>query len=163
MTQSNESKFFDLHTTGIGYLNRVREVPVRKGPAFLACTVAALHGSADDVEYSYIDCKVSGSEAQKLVRRCKEAVDAGKKVLVSFKIGDIWTDPFIYQNGEKKGQPGAQLKGRLLFIGRISVDGEEVYRAPERNSSTDEAADQFEGAPEADNSSEPAPSLDSVA
>lgn len=163
MTQSNESKFFDLHTTGIGYLNRVREVSVRRGPAFLACTVAALHGSADDVEYSYIDCKVSGSEAQKLVRRCKEAVDAGKKVLVSFKIGDIWTDPFIYQNGEKKGQPGAQLKGRLLFIGRISVDGEEVYRAPERNSPTDEAADQFEGAPEADNSSEPAPSLDSVA
>ncbi len=45
MTQSNESKFFDLHTTGIGYLNRIREVTVRKGPGFLACTVAALHGS----------------------------------------------------------------------------------------------------------------------
>jgi len=139
MTQSNESKFFDLHTTGIGYLNRIREVTVRKGPGFLACTVAALHGSADDVEYSYIDCKVAGAEAQKLVRRCKEAVDAGKKVLVSFKIGDIWTDPFIYQNGDKKGQPGAQLKGRLLFIGRISVDGDEVYRAPDRSASSDEA------------------------
>ncbi|MCQ2036616.1 MULTISPECIES: STY4534 family ICE replication protein [Stutzerimonas] len=156
MTQSNESKFFDLHTTGIGYLNRIREVTVRKGPAFLACTVAALHGSADDVEYSYIDCKVAGAEAQKLVRRCKEAVDAGKKVLVSFKIGDIWTDPFIYQNGDKKGQPGAQLKGRLLFIGRISVDGDEVYRAPERNASSDEAE-------QSDGNGETASPLSSVA
>jgi hypothetical protein len=156
MTQSNESKFFDLHTTGIGYLNRIREVNVRKGPAFLACTVAALHGSADDVEYSYIDCKVAGAEAQKLVRRCKEAVDAGKKVLVSFKIGDIWTDPFIYQNGDKKGQPGAQLKGRLLFIGRISVDGDEVYRAPERNASSDEAE-------QSDGNGETASPLSSVA
>jgi len=161
MTQSNESKFFDLHTTGIGYLNRIREVTVRKGPAFLACTVAALHGSADDVEYSYIDCKVAGAEAQKLVRRCKEAVDAGKKVLVSFKIGDIWTDPFIYQNGDKKGQPGAQLKGRLLFVGRISVDGEEVYRAPERNASSDDA-DQSDG-DGAETSSETATPLSSVA
>ncbi|RRV44750.1 MULTISPECIES: STY4534 family ICE replication protein [Stutzerimonas] len=156
MTQSNESKFFDLHTTGIGYLNRIREVTVRKGPAFLACTVAALHGSADDVEYSYIDCKVAGAEAQKLVRRCKEAVDAGKKVLVSFKIGDIWTDPFIYQNGDKKGQPGAQLKGRLLFIGRISVDGDEVYRAPERNASSDETE-------QSDGNGETASPLSSVA
>ncbi|MFZ5459348.1 MAG: DUF3577 domain-containing protein [Pseudomonadota bacterium] len=101
------------------------------------------------------------AEAQKLVRRCKEAVDAGKKVLVSFKIGDIWTDPFIYQNGDKKGQPGAQLKGRLLFIGRISVDGEEVYRAPERNASSDEA-DQSDG-DGAETSSEAASPLSSVA
>ncbi len=32
--QSNEAKFFDLHTTGIGYLNRIREVsPARASPS----------------------------------------------------------------------------------------------------------------------------------
>ncbi|MEL3807244.1 DUF3577 domain-containing protein, partial [Pseudomonas aeruginosa] len=69
-TQAQEAKYFDLHTTGIGYLNRIREVPIRRGEPFLAVTVAALHGAADSVEYSYIDCKVVGAQAEKLVRRC---------------------------------------------------------------------------------------------
>ncbi|WP_350617546.1 DUF3577 domain-containing protein, partial [Pseudomonas sp. HY7a-MNA-CIBAN-0227] len=46
-TQTNEAKFFDLHTTGIGYLNRIREVKPRgKGKPFMAVTVAALRGSS---------------------------------------------------------------------------------------------------------------------
>lgn len=109
-TQAQEAKYFDLHTTGIGYLNRIREVPIRRGEPFLAATVAALHGAADSVEYSYIDCKVVGAQAEKLVRRCKEAVEAEKKVLISFRIGDIWADPFTYEKGEKKGQSGASSK-----------------------------------------------------
>ncbi|MCO1987967.1 DUF3577 domain-containing protein, partial [Pseudomonas aeruginosa] len=130
-TQAQEAKYFDLHTTGIGYLNRIREVKVRKGDPFLAVTVAALHGSTDSVEYSYIDCKVVGAQAEKLVRRCMEAVDAEKKVLISFRIGDIWADSFTYEKGEKKGQSGASLKGRLLFISWIKVDGTTVYDAKE--------------------------------
>ncbi|WP_161798131.1 DUF3577 domain-containing protein [Pseudomonas amygdali] len=39
---TNESKYFDLHTTGIGYLNRIREVKPRKGNPFMAVTVAAI-------------------------------------------------------------------------------------------------------------------------
>lgn len=101
--QSNEAKFFDLHTTGIGYLNRIREVKPRgKGKPFMAVTVAALRGSMDDAEYSYIDCNVVGAEAEKLIRRSQAAVEAGKKVLVSFRIGDIWTDAFTYEKGDKK-------------------------------------------------------------
>jgi len=129
MSNATETKFFDLHTSGIGYLNRIREVKPRKGAPFLATTIAALRGSSDDVEYCYIDCNVVGAEAEKLVRRCEQAVTAGKKVLVSFRIGDIWADAFTYEKGEKKGQPGASLKGRLLFIGWIKVDGETVYEA----------------------------------
>jgi len=132
--QSNNAKFFDLHTTGIGYLNRIREVKPRgKGKPFMAVAIAALRGASDDVEYSYIDCNVVGAEAEKLIRRCQEAVAAEKKVLASFRIGDIWADPFTYEKGDKKGQPGASLKGRLLFIGWIKVDGETVYEAKPRD------------------------------
>ncbi|MFO6012359.1 DUF3577 domain-containing protein, partial [Pseudomonas aeruginosa] len=35
-TQAQEAKYFDLHTTGIGYLNRIREDKGRKGDQFLA-------------------------------------------------------------------------------------------------------------------------------
>jgi len=135
MTQSNtnETKYFDLHTTGIGYLKRIREVSVRKGNPFMAVTIGALHGAADDVEYTYIDCKVSGGEAEKLVRRSQQAEAAGKKVLVGFRVGDLWVDTFVYDRGEKKGQTGASLKGRLLYISWIKVDGEMVYQAPAKS------------------------------
>jgi hypothetical protein len=132
--QSNEaSKYFDLHTTGIGYLNRIREVRSR-GKPFVAVTVAALRGSTESAEYTYIDCNVVGEEAEKLVRRCLPAVDADKKVLVSFRIGDIWPDLFTYEKGEKKGQSGVSLKGRLLFINWIKVDGVLVHESkPKEN------------------------------
>lgn len=149
--QSNETKFFDLHTTGIGYLNRIRNVKPRgKGKPFLAVTVAALHGSSEGVEYTYIDCNVVGAEAEKLVRRCEQAVEAGKKVLVSFRIGDIWADAFTYEKGEKKGQPGASLKGRLLFLGWIRVDGETVYEAKPRDASSTQQDAQASAEPEPD-------------
>ena len=134
-SRTNVSKFFDLHTTGIGYLNRIREVKPRgKGKPFMAVTIAALRGSSDEVEYSYIDCNVVGTEAEMLIRRCQEAVEAGKKVIASFRIGDIWTDAFTYEKGNKQGQPGASLKGRLLFIGWIKVDGDTVYEAKPKDS-----------------------------
>jgi len=136
--QANESQYFDLHTTGIGYLSRIREVPVRKAKPFLAVTVSALCGSKDDVEYRFIDCNVVGAEAEKLVRRCIEAVEADKKVLVSFRIGDIWTDAFTYKSGKKQGTAGASLKGRLLYIGWIKVDGEFVYQAKPREAASAE-------------------------
>lgn len=133
--QANESQYFDLHTTGIGYLNRIREVKPRGRGAkpFLAVTVAALCGSKEAVEYRFIDCNVVGAEAEKLVRRCIEAEKANKKVLVSFRIGDCWADSFTYSSGPKQGTPGASLKGRLLYIGWIKVDGETVYEAKPRD------------------------------
>ena len=141
-SHTSETKFFDLHTTGIGYLNRIREVKPRgKGKPFMAVAIAALHGSADEVEYSYIDCNVVGTDAEKLIRRCQEAVDTGKKVLAGFRIGDIWADAFTYEKGDKRGQPGASLKGRLLFISWIKVDGETVYEAKPKDSADPDNSD----------------------
>ncbi|MEG7168078.1 DUF3577 domain-containing protein, partial [Pseudomonas aeruginosa] len=94
MTTSNEKSYFDLHITGLGYLNRIREVKPKKGDAFLACDIAALNGPSDDVSYVRFDTRVSGSEAQHLVRRCIRAVDAEKKVMIGFRLGDLWTDTF---------------------------------------------------------------------
>ncbi|WP_235378740.1 DUF3577 domain-containing protein, partial [Pseudomonas meliae] len=63
---TNETKYFDLHTVGIGYLNRIREVKPRKGSPFMAVTVAALKGTSEKPEYAYIDCNVVGCH-----RHCK--------------------------------------------------------------------------------------------
>lgn len=132
MSLSLEAHFFDLHTSGVGYLNRVREVTVRKGKPFMACDVQALRGDSDDVEYTRFDCKVTGGEAEKLIRKCQKAVTEKRKVLIGFRIGDIYTELFTYTSGDKNGQPGVSLKGRLLFISFIKIDGVEVYKAQPR-------------------------------
>ncbi|WP_193073091.1 DUF3577 domain-containing protein [Pseudomonas sp. FME51] len=116
-TASNAKSYFDLHTEGYGRLQRVREVPVRGGrraQPFLACTVAALVGSAKDPITRYFDVKVSGADAKKLVEGYIGVDDPRQRPLVKFRIGDLWGDAFIRTSGDRKNQPAASLKGRLL-------------------------------------------------
>lgn len=113
---------FDLHMTGIGYLNRVREVKVKKG-SFWACSLAALHGEIDNPETTYFDCKIEGKEALDRVKFLMDAVERKQKVVVSFKIGDIYAETFVYLSGEKSGQTGVSIKGRLLQIRSAKIDG----------------------------------------
>jgi len=116
---SNTKSYFDLHTSGIGYLQRVRMVPVRGGrraESFLACTVAALVGPAKDSTLRYFDVKVSGADAKTLVQRYVGIDDPKQRPLIRFRIGDLWGDPYIRPSGERKGEPAGSLKGRLLKV-----------------------------------------------
>lgn len=148
MTTSTDKSFFDLHITGLGYLNRIREVKPKKGDTFLACDIAALNGPSDDVGYVRFDTRVSGSEAQHLVRRCADAVEAEKKVMIGFRLGDLWTDIFTYSKGKRAGDQGVSLKARLLFVSWIKVDGKLVYKAEPKPTEADDREDRDEGTPE---------------
>jgi hypothetical protein len=139
---ANEKSYFDLHTNGVGYLNRVRQVTPRKGDPFLACDIVALSGPSDRVNHTRFDCRVSGSVAQDLIGRCQDAVNAEKKVLLGFRLGDLWTDLFTYQKGKNAGKPGVSLKARLLFISWIKVDGDTVYKAEPKSTNSDERNDE---------------------
>ncbi|WNU98989.1 STY4534 family ICE replication protein [Enterobacter sp. DTU_2021_1002640_1_SI_PRY_ASU_LCPMC_013] len=143
MTTSNEKSFFDLHITGLGYLNRIREVKPKKGDPFLACDIAALNGPSNDVSYVRFDTRVSGTDAQHLIRRCIDAVEAEKKVMIGFRLGDLWTDTFTYSKGKRVGEQGVSLKARLLFVSWIKVDGVLKYKAePKPAESEQDAAEQ---------------------
>lgn len=137
MTTSTDKSYFDLHITGLGYLNRIREVKPKKGDAFLACDIAALNGPGDDVSYVRFDTRVSGSEAQHLVRRCFDAVEAEKRVMIGFRLGDLWADTFTYSKGKRAGEQGVSFKARLLFISWIKVDGKLVYKAEPKATDAD--------------------------
>ena len=136
---TSQSSYFNLHVEGVGYLNRVRTVTPKKGQEFLACTVAAMRGSTDDVAYTKFDCRVSGAEAQKVVKLLEPDVADEKPVLIGFRIGDIYPELFTYENGEKKGQPGVCIKGRLLRIKFAKVNGEPV-ELPAQVSNTENVA-----------------------
>lgn len=126
MQESTSDKYFDLHTTGIGYLNRIREVTPQRGQPFLAVDINALHGHADRVEYTRFDCRVSGRSAQEVLNQLRPAIEAERRVLIGFKISDLYAEPFTYTQGDRQGQTGISLKARLLKITWAKVDGEPV-------------------------------------
>ena len=127
MSKPENIKYFDLHTTGLGYLNRIREVTPKEGKPFWSVTIAALRGSVDDVRYTHFECRVSGQEAQGLVRLLKPAVEGKLKVLVGFTLSDLFAESFTFKNGDKAGEPGVSLKARLLRVGWAKVDGQPFY------------------------------------
>ncbi|WP_392562273.1 STY4534 family ICE replication protein [Orbus sturtevantii] len=131
---STTKQFFDLHIKGIGYVNRIREVTVKKGQPYLSCTIAALRGNSEDVEYTYFECNVTGEKAKDLMERCIEASDLKKKILISFCLGDLYSETFTYSKGAKQGQTGVSLKARLLKVTSIKIDGELKYSDKEQSS-----------------------------
>lgn len=136
----NTSKYFDLHISGIGYLNRARIVEPKKGAPFLAVDITAIHGDSDDPQKTRFDCRVSGAEAKKVIEQFMPQInDQGRmaadgttlrhKVLAGFRLGDLYTDVFTYDKGDKKGTTGVSLKARLLLLDWVKVDGKTVYQA----------------------------------
>jgi len=127
---TNETKqYFDLHTTGIGYLNRLREVTPKEGSPFLSVTLAALRGSVDNAQYTHFECRVSGKQAQEIVRQLKPAVEGNLKVLIGFTLSDLYAEVFTFKSGDKAGDTGISLKARLLRIAWAKVDGQPFYTA----------------------------------
>lgn len=154
---TTENKFFDLHITGVGYVNRIRKVTPKRGEAFWACDISALNGPANDVEYRRFDCRVSGAEAERLVKKFDLTVADRKskglnnpKILISFKLGDLYIDTFTRTKGEHAGETGVSLKARLLFVNWAKVDGQKVYDAPRREetSSAEPAAAHNQATPQ---------------
>ncbi|CAM2187793.1 DUF3577 domain-containing protein [Paraburkholderia sacchari] len=137
MNQSVEPrKYFDLHLRGLGYLSRVRDVTAKsngrsKAKPFLACAISAFHGDPNvenGIVYLPLDLIVAGEKAREAVRSVMDdANDPDVKVLVSFRAGDHYIRTFE-RTGNRAGETGAVLKGRLLKLFWIKVDGQEVYR-----------------------------------
>ena len=130
-TQQNSTQYFNLHTHGVGYLNDIREVKPKKGNPFWACRIAALVGDTNEPEYRFFDCNIVGAEAEKLIRRCSDAVETEKKVLISFVLSDLWTDTYTVSKDtkyHKKGDTAVTLKYRLIRVKMIKIDGELRYQ-----------------------------------
>ncbi|MCC9162561.1 DUF3577 domain-containing protein [Alcaligenes sp. MMA] len=132
------SNHFNLHVNGVGYLNRIRWVETkgsgRKAKPFLSCSISAMRGNADEPDYTYFDLRVSGSEAIEMVEKLMGDVEAKRKVFVSFRVGDIYAHSYMRNLRDEKGratgeqEPAALIKGRLLLINSVTVDGVNIFR-----------------------------------
>lgn len=140
------SNHFNLHVNGVGYLNRIRWVETkgsgRKAKPFLSCSISAMRGKTDEPDYTYFDLRVSGSEAIEMVEKLKGDVEAKRKVFVSFRVGDIYAHSYMRnlrdENGRTTGEqePAALIKGRLLLINSVTVDGVNIFRRESQEESS---------------------------
>lgn len=119
------SNFIDLHTSGLGYISRVREVPVRKGKPFMAASIRAMHGEKgveDGIQYVPFDVKAMTPETIWCLKELAGYANSDShRVMVQFKIGDFYIDTFRYTTGTKAGETATMLKGRLLQIYAVWV------------------------------------------
>lgn len=129
-----QSSYFNLHIDGLGYLSNIREVNTATG-SFLSCTINALHGSTEKPEYTRFDVTVSGKQTSSLIRRCQNAVNEEKKVLIGFKLSNLTADVFTLSKGDHAGESRASLKARLIKISFIKVGQNMVYKAEKPESS----------------------------
>lgn len=139
-TQTTQKNYFNLHISGLGYLNNIRLVEPKKGTPFYSCDIAALVGESSNPEYRFFNCNIVGKETENLIKRCQDAVSTKKKVLISFVMSDLWYDTFTYQQDgkyHKKDEVGVALKGRLIRINMINIDGEVKYQAPKKTAETE--------------------------
>jgi len=137
---SKEVKFIDLHTTGLGFLNRARLVTPDRGDPYLAVSIAAMHGSIEKPEYSYFDTRVVGDAACHFVEEHFDTVnDRDHKVLVRFKVGDGVPDSYEVKNGDHKGQRRHIIKSRLLKITWAKIDDEVVLESSPLDAQSEQA------------------------
>ena len=138
-TQNDQAKFFDLHTMGIGYLNRARTVTPTQGQPYMSVSIAALHGRSDSPSYSYIDTRIVGSDAKAFVQQYTDEINnRDSKVLVRFKVGDGTPDSYEVQSGDNKGKRNHVIKARLLQITWAKVNGVVVLQ-PDDSSGGDDS------------------------
>ena len=150
-----QREFFNLHANGIGYLHRVRWVTPagrgRKAEPFLACAISALRGATDSPDYTYFDLRVSSAEAIDLIDSLQKEVDERRKVLISFRIADLYAHSYERDVRDQGGRPTGQkelaglIKGRLILVNSVKVDGQLVYQRAESNADAAQSGSQPHG------------------
>lgn len=130
--QQSEVTYFDFTCSGIGYLNRIRDVDPREGgPAYVACTINVLVGPSNKVTYRSFDLRVVGKQALEAIDIIYNAMQNDQdKVIVSFRAGDARPDSYTINRRDRNGneQPETRfgLKGRLLQITSAKINGQPV-------------------------------------
>lgn len=135
-----QSDYFDLHTSGIGYASRLRKVEAATGrrfEPFWAVSVAALRGRRDDPEYTYYDLKIVNQEVLRVLQRNVRPINSrDSKVLMGFRFGDEYPEIYYVADDETGEQiPRVSLKARLINLDFIKIKHGEgqyqlVYRRP---------------------------------
>jgi hypothetical protein len=128
------SKYYDITISACGFVNRVREVKVEQGENYLVCTFAALRGEQGQRQaLTYFDAKAATDEVSQVLQRFQHVSnDRSRTVFASVTLSDLTVAPFVFRKGPRQGETGFALKSRLIAISTLALEGQVVYRRPNR-------------------------------
>ena len=149
---SNDTKYFDINVNGVAYLNRPRVVKPKEGNnnAYKSVNFNMLTGPANKVRYVQFSTTIVGKQAKEVLTshwdRLVAADAEGKKILAQVRITDPQPDTYSTKQGEVRNI----IRGRLLSLSFIRIDGEEIYKAPPRetNGASSQTSSSEEGGSE---------------
>jgi len=124
--QVNDQQYFNLHLEGFANLYDARWIKPKAGQSFdpfLQVRAAYLQGRHDSAEPVFVDLKVTGKTARRVIEHYLNAIaDGDQKVAAVIKSGDLRFD-FKMQPGR---DPKLFIGARLLSVKYLKVNGEKV-------------------------------------
>lgn len=131
MTTTKSDRVVNVILSGIGFMNRIREVTPPNGAPYLACEMNLQHGVGKNTEDVRLNCNVKGSRANQIIR--KHFTDASGTVTTpkapvkaTVTCGGLKADTFVYKQGRRKGETGVSLRSSLLTIQWLKIGNEIV-------------------------------------
>lgn len=133
-TNSNTQKqYFNSTTKGLAFLNKISFKNETGRDEQVKVSLAALVGPEDAVQYERYTLYVYGEQALTAIKSLEHFLeDEDNKVTVSFTASNCRARGFIPDEGKHEGKLMTYQEGKLIFISSARVNGEEVFRAPER-------------------------------
>ena len=128
--EQRELNYFNLLTTGVGYLNQIREVTPESGMPFLVVKIAALRGKPNNIRKTYFSAIVSGAHAHEWINLVADDVIQERKVLLRFRLSDLEGVIHTPEESNPDASSFVSLRSRLIGVDWVRVDGKVVR--PER-------------------------------
>ncbi len=123
----HKGDWFNLHVNGCGNLYNARWVKPSSGRRFnpfLSVRIALLQGTNQNAEPMFVDLKVTGSKAIKIIEMYFDHInDRDTKTFASIKFSDL--DIQINPNPKQGYQPYF-VKGRLINVKGLKVAGQPI-------------------------------------
>jgi Protein of unknown function (DUF3577) len=156
-TQATQAiEYIDCLTKGIGYASRIRRIEKssdgkRLVQPFWSVKINMMSGQKGAVDYLAYDVKSTSKEIDDLLAQFKVIADETKivdgqemsanRILFRATIGDAYPHAYTLTRGPRAGEQRLEMKGRLVRIHSILVNGETVYREPAKEAAPQPMAD----------------------
>ena len=126
--QSNDNRYFNLHLEGFANLYDARTITPKQGQSFepfLQVRATFLQGKADDAQPVFVDLKVTGKKAKKIIEKFQSQIaNRDMKVNAVLKAGDL---RFTVGKPKESGQEHRVFtSARLLSVKHLKVDGQKI-------------------------------------
>lgn len=143
MSISTETKYFDLVTRGVAYVNNARIVPVEKGEDYLCVNLSFLEGNANDVNYVRMSARVRVQESADLLGKYIDQINSDQdKVIACVQVGGLRLGTYTSKAEATKGQIVPSLATNLLSIDTLKINGDVVFKAEKSDGEASNTAEQ---------------------